>query len=79
MKDEHTYCEKMARNGRNMVIYKGTFVSNQSLGYLDGYLLHRTCVFKALRLFFLSNFPGPMFIPCPMSIPEARVVKLEPT
>ena len=31
MKDEHTYCEKMARNGRNTVIYKGTFVSNQSL------------------------------------------------
>ena len=42
-------------------------------GYLDGYLLHRTCVFEALRLFFLPNFPGPTFIPCPMSIPEARV------
>ena len=34
MKDEHTYCEKMARNGRNMVIYKGTFLSNQSLAYI---------------------------------------------
>ena len=32
-------------------------------GYLDGYLLHRTCVFKALRLFFLTNIPGPTFIP----------------
>ena len=42
-------------------------------GYLDGYLLHRTCVFMALRLFFLPNFPGPTFIPCPTSIPEARV------
>ena len=42
-------------------------------GYLDGYLLHRTCVFKALRLLFLPNFPGPTFIPCPTSIPEARV------
>ena len=31
MKDEHTYFEKMARIGRNTVIYKGTFVSNQSL------------------------------------------------
>ena len=31
MKDEHTYCKKMARNGRNMVIYKGTFISNHSL------------------------------------------------
>ena len=42
-------------------------------GYLDGYYLHRTCVFKALRLFFLPNFPGPRFIPCPKSILEARV------
>ena len=31
MKDEHTYCKIMARNGHNMIIYKGTFVSNQSL------------------------------------------------
>ena len=31
MKDEHTYFEKMAGNGGNMVIYKGTFLSNQSL------------------------------------------------
>ena len=31
VKDEHTYFEKMAGNGGNMVIYKGTFLSNQSL------------------------------------------------
>ena len=31
MKDEHTYGEKMAKNGRNKVIYKGTFVSIQTL------------------------------------------------
>ncbi len=31
VKDEHTYLEKMARIGLNTVIYKGTFVSNQSL------------------------------------------------
>ena len=31
MKDDHTYFKKMARIGRNTVIYKGTFVSNQSL------------------------------------------------
>ena len=31
MKDEHTYFEKMARIDSNTVIYKGTFVSNQSL------------------------------------------------
>ena len=42
-------------------------------GYLDGYLLHRTCVFNALRLLFLPNFPGPTFIPCPTSILEPRV------
>ena len=40
-------------------------------GHLEGYLLHRTCVFKALRLFFLPNFPGPTFIP------EARVASLQ--
>ena len=32
MKDEHTNGKKMARNGCNTVIYKGTFVSNHSLG-----------------------------------------------
>ena len=30
--------------------------------------------FKALRLFFLTIFPDPMFIPCSMSIPDSRVV-----
>ena len=33
-------------------------------------------MFKALRLFFLPNFPDPTFIPCPTSIPEARVFDL---
>ena len=32
-----------------------------------------TC-FKALRLFFLTNFSGPTFIPCPTFIPDSRVV-----
>ena len=31
VKDEHTYGIKMARKGRTKVIYKGTFVSKQSL------------------------------------------------
>ena len=31
VKDEHSYFEKMARIGHNTVIYKGTFVFNQSL------------------------------------------------
>ena len=31
MKDEYTYGKKMARIGRPKVIFKGTFVSNQSL------------------------------------------------
>ena len=31
MKDEHTYDKKMARKGCTKVIYKGTFVSEQSL------------------------------------------------
>ena len=33
MKDEHTYGEKIARYGRTKVIYKGTFISKQSLLY----------------------------------------------
>merc|ERR1712051_426774 len=43
-------------------------------GHLGVYSLHRTCVFNALRLFFLPNFPGPTFIPCPTSIPDSRVL-----
>ena len=31
MKDNHTYGKKMARKGRTKVIYKGTFVSIQTL------------------------------------------------
>ena len=31
-------------------------------------------LFKALRLFFLPNFPGPTFIPCPTSITDSRVI-----
>ena len=30
-------------------------------------------IFKAIHLLFLPNFPDPTFIPCPTSIPEARV------
>ena len=50
--------------------YDGLIREYIGKGYLDGYLLHRTCV---SCLFFLPNFPGPTFIPCPMFIPEARV------
>ena len=31
VKDKHTNGKKLARNGRNTIIYKGTFVSNHSL------------------------------------------------
>ena len=43
------------------------------INVIQMYLLHRTCVFKALHLFFLSNFPGPTLILCPTSATEARV------
>ena len=33
-------------------------------------------LFKAICLFFLTNFPGPMFIPCPTSIMDSRVKAL---
>ena len=33
VKDEHTYGKNMARKGRTKVIYKGTFVSKQSLQF----------------------------------------------
>ena len=45
-----------------------------------GFLLHRFAhfvhalrLFKALRLFFFTNYPGPTVIPCPTSIPDSRV------
>ena len=41
VKDEHTYVEKMARKGCTKVIYKGTFVSKQSLLRLE--LLFSLC------------------------------------
>ena len=31
VKDKHTYGKKVARKGRTEVIYKGTFISKQSL------------------------------------------------
>ena len=31
VKDEHTYGKQMARKDRTKVIYKGTFISKQSL------------------------------------------------
>ena len=47
------------------------------------HFVHALCLFKALRLFFLTNFPGPTVIPCPTSIPDSRVtenpLKLTPT
>ena len=37
------------------------------------HFVHALCLFKALRLFFLTNFPDPTVIPCPTSIPDSRV------
>ena len=37
------------------------------------HFVHALRLFKALRLFFLTNFPGPTVIPCPTSIPDSRV------
>ena len=52
----------------------------QKFSSLMGFLLHKfahfvhaLCLFKALCLFFLTNFPGPTVIPCPTSIPDSRV------
>ena len=39
-----------------------------------GHFVHVLRLFKALRLFFLTNFPGPTVIPCPTSILDSRVV-----
>ena len=35
--------------------------------------MHALRLFKALRLLFLTSFPGPTVIPCPTSIPDSRV------
>ena len=59
------------------IFYRGL----QKFSSLMGFLLHKFAhfvhalrLFKALRLFFLTNFPGPTVIPCPTSIPDSRVV-----
>ena len=39
------------------------------------HFFHDLRLFKALRLFFLTNFPGPTVIPCPTSIPDSRVYR----
>ena len=55
----------------------------QKFSSLMGFLLHRFAhfvhtlhLFKALCLFFLTNFPGPTVIPCPTSIPDFRVEEM---
>ena len=40
------------------------------------HIFHVLHLFKALRLFFWPNFPGPTFISCSTSIPESRVFKV---
>ena len=54
VKDEHTYGEKMARKGRTKIIYKGTFISKQSLyvciSHLFGTSILITVNFKILVL-----------------------------
>ena len=52
MKYEHTYGEKMARNGRTKVIYKGTFSFNQSLFMI----YHTELKFKKLLLRSCKDF-----------------------
>ena len=51
MKDEHTYGKKMAREGRTKVIYKGTFVSKQSLGMF----LKLIYMLQVKRKFWVEN------------------------
>jgi hypothetical protein len=43
--------------------------------YKFAHFVHALRLFQALRLFFLTNFPGPTVIPCPTSIPDSRVPK----
>ena len=37
------------------------------------HFVHALRLFKAQCLLFLTNFPGPMLIPCPTFIPDSRV------
>ena len=46
------------------------------MGFLQhkfSHFVHALRLLKALCLLFWTNFPGPMVIPCPTSIPESRV------
>ena len=71
MKDEHTYGKKMARYGRNTVIYKGTFVSNHSLesGITDIVSAHLTfgdTLCRNLGQAFARTWMG-ICPPCPLA------------
>ena len=61
MKDEHTYGEKMAGNGHTKVIYKGTFVSIQSLcmqkGYIEGEKNDKKVFLDILKHLVIRWFP----------------------
>ena len=52
MKDEHTNGKKMARNGRNTVIYKGTFISNHSLPYFFVTVIVTVIMILAMFIFY---------------------------
>ena len=43
------------------------------------HFVHALRLFKAQCLLFLTNFPGPMLIPCPTFIPDSRVVTVKST
>ena len=64
MKDEHTNDKKMARNGRNTVIYKGTFVSNHSLEGKKSKTL-RAVKNQQNMLFAASERGSPLIMPRP--------------
>ena len=58
--------------------YQGLQKFSSSMGFLlhkFAHFDHALRLFKALRLFFLTHFPGPTVIPCPTSIPDSRVIE----
>ena len=56
MKDDHTYGEKIARKGRTKIIYKGTFISKQSLGISSDLIFVINTVSKTQNQDLESNF-----------------------
>jgi hypothetical protein len=66
--------QKFQRGGGTFIPRATSMTKNDHNAYIDIKMNKNSGalrLLKALRLFFLSNFPGPTFIPCPTTFLES--------